>query len=220
MKRVTLTFDNGPHPQGTPQLLQVLADRSLKATFFLVAQNLRDPSLRELAAQVRAEGHRIGNHTLTHGAPLGRRPGRDVAEAEIGQAQALLEGLATAKLFRPSGDKGELGEHMLSEDAVAYFEANAFTAVSWNCVPQDWVPPAGSWVARAEAIMERQDWTAIVLHDHRLAGSMQHLEGFLDRLIAQGCEFTLEFPPECVLIDQGRRTPALQGRYTPSPAAA
>jgi len=220
MKRVTLTFDNGPHAQGTPQLLRVLADRSLRATFFVVAQNLRDPSLRQLAARAQFEGHRIGNHTLTHGVPLGRRPGRDVAEAEIGQAQSLLEGLTTAKLFRPNSDKGELGQQMLSEDAVTYLEANGFTAVSWNCVPQDWVPPAGSWVERAEAIMERQDWTAIVLHDHCLAGSMQYLEGFLDRLIAQSCEFTLDFPPDCVLIDRGRRAPALQGRYTPSPATA
>ena len=95
----------------------MLADRSLRATFFVVAQNLRDPSLRALAARARAEGHRIGNHTLTHGSALGRRPGRDVADTEIGQAQSLLEGLTTAKLFRPNGDKGgELDEHMLSED--------------------------------------------------------------------------------------------------------
>ena len=220
MRRVTLTFDNGPHVQGTPQLLQLLAKRSLKATFFLVAQNLRDPSLRELAVRAQAQGHRIGNHTLTHGAPLGRRPGRDIAAAEIGEAQTLLEGLATAKLFRPNGDRGQLGKHMLSEDAVAYLESHGFTAVSWNCVPEDWVPPADSWVWRAEAIMAQQEWTVIVLHDHRLAGAMQHLEGFLDRLIAQGCEFTQDFPPECVLIDQGRRTAALQGRYTPSAAPA
>jgi len=218
MKRITLTFDNGPHAQGTPQLLQVLAERSLKATFFLVGQNLRDPSLRELALGTRAQGHHIGNHTLTHGAPLGRRPGRAVAEEEIGEAQSLFEGLATARLFRPNGDKGELGEHMLSEDAVAYLEAHEFTAVCWNCVPQDWLLPSGSWVRRAEAIMEQQDWTVIVMHDHRLAGSMQHLEGFLDRLIARGYEFTQDFPPDCVLIDRGRPTAALQGRYTPSGA--
>jgi peptidoglycan/xylan/chitin deacetylase (PgdA/CDA1 family) len=175
--------------------------------------------LRELAARARDKGHRIGNHTLTHAVILGRRPGRDVAELEIGQAQSLLEGLNTDKLFRPNGDLGRLGPHMLSQDAVDYLQENGFTAVSWNCVPQDWVPPAGAWVQRAESIMAQQNWTLIVLHDHCLAGSMQHLEAFLDRLIAQGCEFMLDFPPECVLIDRGRPTPALESAFQAPPQA-
>ncbi|HSV36223.1 MAG TPA: polysaccharide deacetylase family protein [Ramlibacter sp.] len=219
MKRITLTFDNGPHLEGTPHLLQVLADRSLTATFFLVGDNLRDPALRELAVQIRAAGHRIANHTMTHGVALGRRPGIDVAEAEIGDAQALLGELATSKLFRPSGDRGQLGPHLLSEDAVNYLQAHGFTAVSWNCVPQDWIGAPGAWVQRAEAIMRTQDWSAIVLHDHCLAGSMQYLEGFLDRVAALGYGFTQDFPPECLLIDNGRRTAALEGSYTPAPPA-
>jgi peptidoglycan/xylan/chitin deacetylase (PgdA/CDA1 family) len=201
--------------------LQVLADRSLKATFFVVGDNLKDPALRELAVQIRNEGHRVANHTMTHGVALGRRPGREVAEAEIGETQALLEGLATDKLFRPHGDRGDRGQlsrHMLSEDAVAYLETHGFTAVSWNCVPQDWIGPAGAWVQRAEAILRTQDWSALVLHDHCLAGSMQYLEGFLDSLAAQGYQFTQDFPADCLLIDRGRRTAALEGCYTPPTA--
>ena len=124
MKRITLTFDNGPHLDGTPHLLETLAARSLKATFFVVGEKLRHAELRELAVRAKARGHRIANHTHTHGVPLGRRPGKHVAEEEIGQAQQLLEGLAIEKLFRPNGDKGRLGEHMLSEDAVSYLEAH------------------------------------------------------------------------------------------------
>lgn len=214
MKRVTLTFDNGPHPQGTPYLLDLLAQRSLKATFALVGEKLRDPALRKLAQQTHSQGHTIANHTLTHGVPLGLRPGQDVAEREIGEAQQLLGELATGKLFRPNGDKGKLGEHMLSEDAVDYLCANRYTAISWNCVPQDWVMPADAWVARALDTMKAQEWTLLVLHDH-CVDSMKHVGPFLDRLAGEGYEFSLQFPAECVLIKDGVRTAALQGMYTP-----
>lgn len=220
MKRVTLTFDNGPHAQGTPELLRVLADRSLTALFFLVGQNLRDPVLRELAVRTRDAGHRIGNHTLTHGAALGHRPGRETAQLEIGETQRLLSGLADDRLFRPTGDGGRLGPHVLSPDAVDYLERNVYTVVSWNCVPQDWVGPASAWVARADALMQGQEWSVLVLHDHCLVKDMPALERFLDRLLAQGHEFTTEFPAECILIDGGRPMPALEGMYTPVPSAA
>lgn len=214
MKRVTLTFDNGPHPKGTPYLLDLLAQRSLKATFLLVCEYLQDPALRKLAEQTRNQGHAIGNHTLTHGAPLGKRPGRAVAQREIGEAQQLLGELATGKLFRPNGDKGKLGEHMLSEDAVDYLCANRYTAISWNCVPQDWVMPADAWVARALDTMKTQEWTLLVLHDY-CVDSIKHVGPFLDWLADEGYQFSLEFPTECVLIKDGVRRPALEGMYTP-----
>jgi peptidoglycan-N-acetylglucosamine deacetylase len=215
MKRVTLTFDNGPHPQGTPALLDVLAQRSLKATFMLVGEYLRDPERRALAQRTRAEGHAIGNHTLTHGLPLGKRPGREVAEREIGETQQLLGDLASGRLFRPNGDKGRLGEHLLSEDAVDYLCAHRYTAISWNCVPQDWVMPADGWVGRARDTLKTQDWTLLVLHDYCVESSLRHVGPFLDRLAQEGYEFSLEFPPACVMIRDGVRTPALDGMYTP-----
>jgi peptidoglycan-N-acetylglucosamine deacetylase len=215
MKRVTLTFDNGPHAQGTPQLLDVLAQRSLKATFMLVGEYLRDPVLRKIAQQIRSDGHAIGNHTLTHGVPLGKRPGRAVAETEIGETQELLGELATGKLFRPNGEGGRLGPHMMSEDAVDYLCANRYTAISWNCVPVDWVPPADAWVARALDTIKTQEWTLLVLHDYCVESSMKHVGPFLDRLLGDGYEFSMAFPPQCVMIKEGVRTPALQGLYTP-----
>ena len=214
MKRITLTFDNGPHLTGTPYILDVLAERALKATFFVVAEKLRQPPLRALAAQAKLQGHRIANHTMTHGVSLGRRSEAGVAQAEIGDAQALLDGLAEERLFRPSGEKGQLGEHLLSEDAVDYLVANRFTAVSWNCVPQDWVPPSDGWLARAAQVMQLQDWSLFVLHDH-CTEAMRHLGAFLDGLIAAGYEFSQDFPPDSLLIDRGHKTGALTGRYTP-----
>ncbi len=174
--------------------------------------------MRVLAERTRAAGHLIANHTLTHTVALGHRPGADVAELEIGSAQRLLGDLASGRLFRPNGEKGRLGPHLLSRDAVDYLQEHRYTAVHWNCVPRDWEQPDDGWVARAEATIAAQDWTLIVLHDHCLAG-MQHLAGFLDRLIAQGVEFTQAMPADCVMIDEGRPTAALEGMYTEAEAA-
>ncbi len=68
---LTLSFDNGPDPEATPRVLDVLAERGLKATFFVVGEQLR--AHRALAERAHAEGHWIGNHTLTHPRPLGER---------------------------------------------------------------------------------------------------------------------------------------------------
>ena len=68
-----LSFDKGPEPEATPGVLELLARRRIPAMFFVIGEKLRDPKARALAEQARDAGHVIGNHTLTHGAPI-RRP--------------------------------------------------------------------------------------------------------------------------------------------------
>src|SRR3546814_19449473 len=87
---VTLTFDNGPEPEVTPAVLDVLARKEVAATFFVLGHKLADPERRALAERAAAEGHWIGNHTYTHETPLGRLPGEDVPERESGRPQALI----------------------------------------------------------------------------------------------------------------------------------
>jgi hypothetical protein len=70
---ICLSFDNGPEPEATPGVLAVLARRRIPAMFFVIGEKLRNPKARALAEQARDAGHVIGNHTLTHGAPI-RRP--------------------------------------------------------------------------------------------------------------------------------------------------
>ncbi len=104
-----LSFDNGPEPEATPGVLEVLARRRIPAMFFVIGEKLRDPKARALAEQARDAGHVIGNHTLTHGAPLGRR-GAAEALHEIAETDALLGDLAAPeRYFRPNGGGGALG---------------------------------------------------------------------------------------------------------------
>src|ERR1700756_2283298 len=101
-----LTFDNGPDPGVTPRVLDVLAARAVKATFFVVGAKLARH--RELAERAHREGHWIGNHTYTHSAPFGEQDAA-TARAEIERTQALLGDLAHPdRLFRPMGAGGHL----------------------------------------------------------------------------------------------------------------
>ena len=89
MQPIRLTFDNGPEPEVTPAVLDILARRGIHTTFFVIGEKLRDPARRALAERARAEGHQVGNHTLTHGEPLGRRGGAEAVH-EIEETDALL----------------------------------------------------------------------------------------------------------------------------------
>ncbi len=96
---VALSFDDGPHPAFTPQVLEILKRHEAKATFFLIGeQALRYP---EVVAQIRAEGHEIGNHYFKNGATLGHSNEEflnylEKAERVIGAGEKL-------ELFRPPG---------------------------------------------------------------------------------------------------------------------
>lgn len=205
---VTLSFDNGPEPGVTETVLDVLAERGIAATFFVIGRKLASRHGQALAVRARAEGHRVGNHTFFHQIPLGEASDAAAAE-EIGATQDLLGDLAPEKLFRPVGGQGRLGPHLLSRAAHDLLVAGRFTCVLWNALPRDWDDPDG-WEARALAQIaaHRAEGraTALVLHDLP-GGAMRHLPGFLDRLAADGVRFTREFPDEVVIIRAGVPAP-------------
>jgi peptidoglycan-N-acetylglucosamine deacetylase len=208
-RRLTLTLDNGPHPELTPRVLDILAAHSARAVFFMVGAQLAMSSGREIARRVIGAGHRIGNHTMTHGSPLGRRADSD-AVAEIRLAdEVLAEFAGDPPLFRPTGD-GRLGPHIFSAASVDYLQAHQHTVVTWNSVPRDWEDPADAWVPRALEAIENRQHTMLVLHDV-LPTTVDRLGSFLDTLRDRGVELTDDFPPDCVVISGGRRLPALDG---------
>ena len=207
--KVTLTFDNGPQPGVTEHVLEVLDKQHILATFFVLGVKVAEPVRRRLAVEAHGAGHWIGNHTMTHGTPLGqlREPGR--ARSEILDAQKLLRELAHPdRLFRPFGGGGALGPHLLNEEAVATLEAERMTCVLWNAIPRDFAEP-DNWVERALEQCRAQPWTLLVLHDLP-NGAMKHLESFLRRIRDAGGSFTQEFPLDCVPMRRGAATPRLR----------
>jgi peptidoglycan-N-acetylglucosamine deacetylase len=203
MFNLTLSFDNGPEPEVTPVVLDILARWGVRTTFFVIGQKLEDQQRRVIAERAHAEGHWIGNHSYTHSLPLGLQRDPDTAEREIGRTQALLGTLAhPKKLFRPFGGGGRLGHHLLSERVVAFLERGRYTCVLWNAIPHDWDDPDG-WVTRAVAQCREKPWTLMVLHDLP-TGAMRHLEAFLDAVRGAGGHIRQDFPPDCVPLADGK----------------
>jgi peptidoglycan/xylan/chitin deacetylase (PgdA/CDA1 family) len=206
--RVTLSFDNGPWPDATPRLLDILRRRGIRASFFVVGERLADPLARLAAERAKGEGHWIGNHTMTHSGPLGLMDDTRQALREISDAQAALGGLSHPdRLFRPTG-KGRLGPHVLTSATADYLARNKYTVVTWNNVPRDW--EGESWVGRALDGLKAHDWSLLVLHDHYLANMMHTLDEFLDR-ISDRFEIVQEFPDACVPMRRGEVQSALAG---------
>ncbi len=202
MHRLSLTFDNGPTPGVTEHVLEVLAERGIKTTFFCVGSDLLLPGRRVLAQQAAAQGHWHGNHTLTHSIQFGNSDDPDLPVKEIGQAQEILGDLAhPQRFFRPWGD-GQLSNKILSAQAIDYLVAHRYTLALWTCVPGDWKDPIG-WVDVALAEIERTEWTSMVLHD-QATGAMAQLAGFLDEVLARGVEIVQELPPQATPILEGR----------------
>lgn len=211
--KLTLSFDNGPFPDVTPGVLDALAEARASATFFVCGKEARDPRRQPLLERIRASGHRIGNHTLSHSVELGASRDPDAPRREIEEAQAALGPFAGAdKWFRPYGAGGVLGPRLLSAAAVRHLCDGGYTLVLWNSVPRDWEDPAG-WPERALADLRRQPWTLLVLHDIP-SGAMRALPGFLARARDEGVELTAELPPACVPILRGRVVGSLDGLVT------
>lgn len=208
---VTLSFDNGPEPEVTPAVLDVLRRRGVRATFFVIGQKLREPARRALAERAHDEQHWIGNHTWTHAGPLGDRRDAGHAEAEIGRTEEELGSLSHPdRLFRPVGGGGRLGPHLLSAAARDLLAAGGHTIVTWSAVPGDW-RDADGWPATALRQCLQEPRPVLVLHDLP-NGAMRHLDTFLGRLQDAGATFRQEFPEACVPMRRGAPGPDL-GNY-------
>jgi peptidoglycan-N-acetylglucosamine deacetylase len=187
----------------TDQVLDILAERSLRAIFFVVANRVDgDAAARALLTRMVRDCHRVGNHSLTHGHPLGELSEQETI-AEIATAHDILREFTGEKsLFRPWGTEGQLDRRCLNGTAVNYLVSGKHTCVLWNSVPRDWADPIG-WIDRALADVRTREHTLVVIHDLP-SGAMDGLPRFLDELDRSGVAVTAELPTECVPIIGGR----------------
>jgi peptidoglycan/xylan/chitin deacetylase (PgdA/CDA1 family) len=96
---VALTFDDGPHPEGTAAALEILRDAGVPATFFLAGEQVeRYPAL---AAEIAAAGHEIGLHCQRHRNQLRLPPWQIVDDMRRGEAAIVAADLPAPRLFRP-----------------------------------------------------------------------------------------------------------------------
>jgi peptidoglycan/xylan/chitin deacetylase (PgdA/CDA1 family) len=99
-KMIALTFDDGPNPTYTPQVLKILNDHQVKATFFLIGQQAQ--AYPELVQQIKTLGHGLGNHSFSHPFNLSYLS-RDKMRQEITATQQVLFSITgeAPRLFRP-----------------------------------------------------------------------------------------------------------------------
>ncbi|MEG4589989.1 polysaccharide deacetylase family protein [Microcoleus sp. MOSTC5] len=127
-KAIALTFDDGPWPTTTTQILDILKKNNIKATFFWVGRYLKTYS--EIGKQVAAAGHAIGNHTWNHEY---LKYNEDGAAREIDRTSSLIEELTGVKtsMFRPPGG-------ILNNGLVAYAQKKNYAVVIWSADSFDW----------------------------------------------------------------------------------
>lgn len=201
-KRITLSFDNGPDPEVTPYVLDVLARRGVKTTFFVVGKNLE--AARAPARRAVDEGHWIGNHTWSHSHPFRDKGDAEFVREEIDRTQSQIGPLGhPSKLFRPFGGGGQL-DGALNSVAADHLAAGGYTCILWNAVPGDWKNQDG-WPDVALEQIKTIDWPLVVLHDvHAVA--MSHLDHFIAAVQDQGYSFQQNFPPACTVMQRGVKT--------------
>jgi len=201
-RRVTLTFDNGPTPGVTERVLDILDQAGILATFFVIGRNLDNPAAATLMRRAHAAGHWIGNHTLSHTVALGDRADHAHAVSEIeGAQQRIAECSHPDKLFRPYGNGGRIGPHLLSRAALEHLLAQRFRTVIWNSVPGDWIDP-NRWVENCITQILHQDWSVVVLHDIA-SGCLAGLLELLRRLDDLGVAYEQDFPDAVTLTRGG-----------------
>jgi peptidoglycan/xylan/chitin deacetylase (PgdA/CDA1 family) len=157
-RAVCLTYDDGPHPEYTPRLLDVLATHGIRATFFVIGREAE--KYPEIVRRAVVEGHEIGNHTWSHDEP--RHVSAQQLAEELKRTNELL-GAIVGKgihLFRPP-----LGKLTLAKLRVAWHAEHR--VVLWNT---DWKDYACVRAAELESRAAAWNPTAgdvVLLHDNR-----------------------------------------------------
>jgi peptidoglycan/xylan/chitin deacetylase (PgdA/CDA1 family) len=176
---VALTFDDGPHPRGTPATLAALDALGAWATFFLVGEQVeRDPAL---AAEIVAAGHEVAVHCDRHRNLLRLSPPqvrRDLARAEAVIASATG---APLRLYRPPYG-------VLTTAGLAHARRRGWQTLLWTRWGHDWRARATPASIAAEATADLRGGEVILLHDadhYSAPGSWQRTVAALSRVIEE-----------------------------------
>ncbi len=181
--RIYLTFDDGPVPGVTDYVLNELAKRGQKATFFMVGDNVRKHT--ELAKEVLGAGHRIGNHTYNH-LNGWKTPDKDYLEnvQAFDETVGNLLGVQT-DLFRPPYGL------MKSSQAKSLLESKRI--LMWNVLSGDYDPSLSSSRIKDETIANTRAGSLVLFHDQQKTMEVlpKILPAYLDFLVERGFETAL-----------------------------
>ncbi len=173
--RVALTFDDGPHRIYTKNLLDGLRERGVKATFFVVGENI--PGNEDLIRQMEADGHLIGNHTYDH-ADISKLSDEENCR-ELQKTSDLVKeitGHGTAYVRPPFGNWKDTMDCRTS-----------MISVKWTIDTLDWKSKNVTEIM-GKVMQQISDHDIILMHDY-YETSVEAALQIVDRLLEEGCEF-------------------------------
>lgn len=180
-KKIALTFDDGPHPRYTIQILDILAEYGIKATFFEVGENVI--YYPEAARRVATEGHEIGNHTYTH--PHIKNLNEDQLREETKMCESAIIEITgiKPKIFRPP-------EGVVDSAVKTWADRNGYSVVLWSVDTRDW---AGTAVAEIVKNVDNnvKPGSIILMHDYvsRRSHTIEALKQIIPLLLNKGYQF-------------------------------
>jgi peptidoglycan/xylan/chitin deacetylase (PgdA/CDA1 family) len=176
---IAIAFDDGPSATLTPRLLDILKERGIKVTFFVIGENAaRNPQI--LAREV-AEGHEVGNHTWDH--PQLTKLSDTRVQEELNKTSDVIfqaTGKKPVLLRPPYGAINPRLTHMIQDQ-------DGMKIVLWSVDPQDWKRP-GSAVVSQRLLAGAKPGAILLAHDIH-PGTIEAMPATLDALLAKGYKF-------------------------------
>ena len=176
---VAMTFDDGPHPQNTPRLLDMLRTRNIKATFYVIGSNVdRHP---QIVRRIVAEGHEIGNHTYTH------RKLTSLGSSEVRREMSRTQdAIVRAAGVKPRTMRPPYGALLQSQREMIFSEFR-YPTIMWSVDPQDWKRP-GPAIVKSRILSGANNGAIILAHDLH-APTVDAMPGTFDGLLSKGFKF-------------------------------
>jgi polysaccharide deacetylase family sporulation protein PdaB len=173
-KMVAISFDAAWGAEKTPELLQILKDRGIKTTFFVV--QFWAEKYPDMAKRIIAEGHELGNHSATH--PHLNSLSESQIRKEIVDTHNTIKEITgfEAKLFRPP-----FGEY--SNKVIKVLESLGYFCIQWDVDSLDWKDLSAE--AMAERVLKNIEPGSIVLFHNNGKHTPEGVKIILDNLLAQ-----------------------------------
>jgi peptidoglycan/xylan/chitin deacetylase (PgdA/CDA1 family) len=201
-KYIALTFDDGPHPSNTPRLLNILRERNVKATFYVIGRSVN--LYPQILRQTVAEGHEIGNHTQTH------RLLSKLSNAEVlNELRRCRESVTQASGTTMRTMRPPYGGLLPRQRELVHAEFG-YPTILWSVDPLDWKRPGVS-VVSSRLINGSSDGGILLAHDIH-APTIDAVPATIDTLLRRGFKF--------VTVSQliAMKTEASAAHVTPAPA--
>jgi len=200
---VAMTFDDGPHPTLTPRLLDILKERNIRATFFVVAPNTR--RYPHIIQRMIAEGHEVANHTVNHPTNMARL-GQERVRSEFRGCEEAIVAAAGRRpvLMRPPGGSVSSAQKVWIHDEFGY------KTILWSCDPEDWKRPGVGVVTRR--IIDGATNGAIILAHDIHAPTIAAVPAAMDGILAKGFRFVTVSQ----LISMEQQAPAIADAGQPA----